>query len=88
MEEDQFNKYLGDIYSHGGVMFSIGLGHELGIVKFLCDAEEPVSVEDVSTKLNLKERYKFNTRSFVPVIHLLYCESHIAVCIHCIARAI
>ena len=61
MEEDQFNKYLGDIYSHGGVMLSLGLGHELGLVKFLCDAEEPVSVEDVSTKLNLKERYTFNT---------------------------
>jgi len=57
MEKGQFEKLLGDIYAHGCVMLSLSLGHELGIVKFLCDAEEPVSVEEVSTKLNLKERY-------------------------------
>ena len=56
MEKGAFAKFLGGIYANGYIMTSLALGHELGLIKFICEADEPVSLEHVSTTLKLKQR--------------------------------
>ena len=38
------------------IMLSVGLGHDLGLFKVMCEAKKPVSVKEVASTLNLKER--------------------------------
>ena len=56
MERDEFSKFLTDIYSHGALMSAIGLGHDLGLFTVFYDTETPQSLQEIATKLNLKER--------------------------------
>lgn len=56
MDAETFQKFMGDIYSKGCLMMSVAMGHELGIFKYLCAADQPVSVNDVAQACNLKER--------------------------------
>jgi len=56
MEAGDFSKFMGNIYANGCVMLSVTLGHELGLFKYLCKAEKPVSADEVAEALALKER--------------------------------
>lgn len=56
MEKQEFSKYITNIYQNGCVMLAIGLGHDLGLFKVMCEAQKPLSVAEVAESLNLKER--------------------------------
>ncbi|XP_045204432.2 S-adenosylmethionine-dependent methyltransferase Rv2258c-like [Mercenaria mercenaria] len=57
MDKEGFGKYFKSIYQNGCLMLSIGLGHDLGLFKVMCEAKKPISVEEVAECLKLKERY-------------------------------
>ena len=57
MERKEFSKFLTDVYSHGALMSAIGLGHDLGLFRVFYDTDQPLSLSDIATKLNLKERF-------------------------------
>lgn len=57
MEKAEFGKYFTNIFQDGFIMLSIGIGHDLGLFKVMCEAKEPISSEEVAKKLDLKERY-------------------------------
>lgn len=57
MNKEAFGKYFTGIYQDGMIMLSIGLGHDLGLFKVLCEATKPISLEEVAKTLDLKERY-------------------------------
>ena len=56
MERKEFSKFLTDVFSHGALMSAIGLGHDLGLFRVFYDNDQPLSLQDIATKLNLKER--------------------------------
>lgn len=57
MDKKEFSKFLTDTYSRGALMLSIGIGHDLGLWKVLCEADNPMSLQEIADKTNLKERY-------------------------------
>ena len=57
MERKDFSTFLTDVYSHGALMSAIGIGHDLGLFSIFYDTDVPQSVQDIATKLNLKERF-------------------------------
>ena len=57
MDKEEFGKYFTRIFQDGMIMLSVAIGHDLGLFKVLCEAKEPISVEEVAGKLDLKERY-------------------------------
>jgi hypothetical protein len=58
MNKEEFGKYLSRMYQDGMLMLSVGLGHDLGLFKVICEASKPISVEEVAKTLNLKERFE------------------------------
>ena len=56
MERKEFSKFLTDVFSHGALMSAIGLGHDLGLFRVFYDSDQPLSLQYIATKLNLKER--------------------------------
>ena len=66
MDKAEFGKYFTSIYQNGMIMLSVGLGHDLGLFKVMCEAKKPISVEEVASTLNLKERLgKFDNCEFL-----------------------
>ena len=61
MERKEFSKFLTDIYSHGALMTAIGLGHDLGLFRIFYDTDQPLSLQEIATKSNLKERFVCDT---------------------------
>lgn len=59
MEAADFEKHMGGIYANGLLMVSVSLGRELGFFELLCNAKEPMSVQEITEKLGLKERYEY-----------------------------
>ena len=57
MEKKEFSKFLSDVYSHGTLMSAIGLGHDLGLFRVFYDTDQPLSLQEIATKTDLKERF-------------------------------
>ncbi|XP_046340467.1 uncharacterized S-adenosylmethionine-dependent methyltransferase Rv2258c-like [Haliotis rufescens] len=52
-----YHKKMMNYFGAGGVMLSLSLARELGVVKMLMEAKVPLTSQQVADKLNLRERY-------------------------------
>ena len=59
MEKEEFVKFMENIYCGAMMNVCLTFGHELGIFDVLFDATEPVSLQAIADRKNLKERYAF-----------------------------
>ncbi|KAK3578041.1 hypothetical protein CHS0354_039588 [Potamilus streckersoni] len=53
----EFDAYLGGIVSSCFTTLAIALGTETGLIDFLCAADSPLTIEQISEGTGLKERY-------------------------------